>query len=37
LLGGDSDLKIETAADGFTIKLPSTPMNAIASVIKVEL
>jgi alpha-L-fucosidase len=37
LLGGDSGLKIEAAADGFTIKLPSTPVNPIASVIKVQL
>jgi alpha-L-fucosidase len=37
LLGGDANLKVETAADGFTIKLPSTPVNPIASVIKVQL
>lgn len=37
LLGGDSGLKIEAAADAFTIKLPTSPVNPIASVIKVQL
>jgi len=37
LLGGEANLKIENAADGFTIKLPATPVNSIASVIKVQL
>jgi alpha-L-fucosidase len=37
LLGGAAELKIEKAADGFTIKLPTTPANAIASVIKVQM
>jgi alpha-L-fucosidase len=37
LLGGESNLKIDTDADGFTIKLPTAPVNPIASVIKVQL
>jgi alpha-L-fucosidase len=37
LLGGDSGLKIDGSADGFTIKLPARPVNPIASVIKVQL
>jgi alpha-L-fucosidase len=37
LLGGDSALKVESAADGFTIKRPSTPLNPIDSVVKVQL
>ena len=37
ILGGDADLKIEAAADSFTIKLPARPVNPIASVIKVQL
>jgi alpha-L-fucosidase len=37
LLGGDAGLKIEPAADGVTIKLPTTPPNPIASVIKLQL
>jgi alpha-L-fucosidase len=37
LLGADATLKIENAADGFTIKLPTSPVNRIASVIKVQL
>jgi alpha-L-fucosidase len=37
LLGGESNLKIDTDADGFTIKLPTAPVNPIASVIKLQL
>jgi alpha-L-fucosidase len=37
LLGGAAELKIENAADGFTIKLPAAPVNAIASVVKVQM
>jgi alpha-L-fucosidase len=39
LLGGAAGLKIEAApsGDGFAIKLPATPVDPIASVIKVQL
>jgi alpha-L-fucosidase len=37
LLGGDAGLKVENAPDGFTIKLPATPVNSIASVVKVQM
>jgi alpha-L-fucosidase len=37
LLGSDAKLTIENTSDGFTIKLPTTPVNPIASVIRVQL
>jgi alpha-L-fucosidase len=37
LLGSDAKLTIENTPDGFTIKLPTTPVNPIASVIRVQL